>query len=144
MNLFLDASVVLAACGCSRGASRAVFNFASPNGWVLLVSSYVVLEVERNLTRLPAQAARDWTQLRAALKLVRDVWTLNRPAVLAPAKDRPVLFTAAAWAEVLLTLDRADFGPLMGKGFYGLAILTPGEFLERERSAGRLRTSGNA
>ena len=46
-----------------------------------------------------------------------------------PAKDRPVLFTAAAWAEVLLTLDRGDFGALMGSGFYGLDILTPGDFL---------------
>jgi hypothetical protein len=70
---------------------------------------------------------------------VRDVWTVDRPAVFGSAKDRPVLFTAAAWAEVLLTLDRGDFGALMGTGFYGLDILTPGDFLERERAAGRLK-----
>jgi hypothetical protein len=58
--------------------------------------------------------------------------------VFGPAKDRPVLFTAAAWAEVLLTLDRGDFGAVMGAGFYGLLVLTPGHFLERERAAGRL------
>jgi len=28
--------------------------------------------------------------------------------VFAPARDRPILFTASAWAEVLLTLDRRD------------------------------------
>ena len=138
MNLFLDASVVLAACGRPAGASRAVFDLARRNGWTLMTSPYVVSEVTRNLPRLPAQAAPDWAQLRAALVAVRDVWTMDRPAVFGPAKDRPVLFTAAAWAEVLLTHDRGDFGALMGTGFYGLDVLMPGDFLERERAAGRL------
>lgn len=138
MNLFLDASVVLAACGRPAGASRAVFELAPRNGWTLMTSPYVVSEVARNLPRLPAQAALDWPQLRAALVAVRDVWTMDRPAVFGPAKDRPVLFTAAAWAEVLLTHDRGDFGAVMGTGFYGLDVLTPGDFLERERAAGRL------
>ena len=139
MNLFLDASVVLAACGRPTGASRAVFDLASRNGWTLMTSPYVVSEVTKNLPRLPAQATQDWAQLRPALAAVRDVWTMDRPAVFGPAKDRPVLFTAAAWAEVLLTLDRGDFGAVMGSGFCGLNVLMPGDFLERERAAGRLR-----
>ena len=139
MNLFLDASVVLAACGRPAGASRAVFDLASRNGWTLMTSPYVVSEVTRNLPRLSAQAVSDWAQLRASLVVVRDVWTMDRPAVFGPAKDRPVLFTAAAWAEVLLTLDRSDFGVVMGTGFYGLDVLVPGDFLERERAAGRLK-----
>ena len=49
------------------------------------------------------KSSPDWTQLGPALVAVRDVWTMDRPAVFGPAKDRPVLFTAAAWAEVLLT-----------------------------------------
>lgn len=139
MNLFLDASVVLAACGRPAGASRAVFDLASRNGWTLMTSPYVVSEVTRNLPRFPTQATQDWSQLRPALVAVRDVWTMDRPAVFGPAKDRPVLFTAAAWAEVLLTLDRGDFGAVMGSGFYGLEVLMPGDFLERERAVGRLR-----
>ena len=139
MNLFLDASVVLAACGRPAGASRAVFDLASRNGWTLMTSPYVVSEVTRNLPRLPAQAVPDWAQLRAALAAVRDVWTIDRPAVFGPAKDRPVLFTAAAWAEVLLTLDRGDFGAVMGTGFYGLDVLVPGDFLARDRAAQRLK-----
>jgi hypothetical protein len=71
---------------------------------------------------------------------VDDVLTLDRAVVFEPAKDRPILFTALAWADVLLTLDRADFGALLGSTFYGLAIVTPGLFLERERAAGRLNT----
>lgn len=103
-----------------------------------MTSPHVVSEVTRNLPRLPAQATLDWAQLRTALIAVRDVWTMDRPAVFGPAKDRPVLFTAAAWAEVLLTLDRGDFSAVMDSGFYGLEVLMPGDFLERERAAGRL------
>ena len=64
--------------------------------------------------------------------------TFEWPTVFAPARDRPILFTAAAWADVLLTLDRRDFADLLGTSFYGLAILKPGDFLQRERTAGRL------
>jgi hypothetical protein len=58
--------------------------------------------------------------------------------VFTAAKDRPVLFSALAWSEVLLTLDRADFADLLGREFYGLPVLTPGAFLARERAEGRL------
>ena len=53
--------------------------------------------------------------------------------------DRPILFSALAWSDVLLTLDRGDFGELLGKTFYELWVLTPGAFLEQERAAGRLK-----
>jgi hypothetical protein len=89
--------------------------------------------------RLSDSAAREWQQLAPKLHQVFDVTTFKWPALLAASKDRPVLFTAAAFSNVLLTLDRADFGALMEGGFYGLAVLTPGDFLRRERDAGRLR-----
>ena len=57
------------------------------------------------------------------------------------SKDKPVLFSALACADVLLTLDRRDFGDLLGRTIYGLRVLTPGEFLRIEREAGRLRRS---
>jgi hypothetical protein len=44
----------------------------------------------------------------------------------------------ASEADVLLTLDRGDFGGLTEKPFYGLLVFKPGAFLECERSAGRL------
>lgn len=46
-----------------------------------------------------------------------DVLTLDRPAVFLAGKDRPILFGALAWADVLLTLDQNDFGALMDKHF---------------------------
>ena len=139
MRLFLDTSVLLAASGSERGASREIFRLAPDNGWVLLATPYVVEELLTNLPRLPAMATADWARLRPKLTIMDDVLTLDRAAVFEPAKDRPILFSALAWAEVLLTLDREDFGALLGDTFYGLAILTPGAFLQRERAASRLR-----
>jgi len=70
--------------------------------------------------------------------MVDDVVTLDRHAVFMAGKDRPILFTALAHAQVLLTLDRADFRDLLNGSFYGLDVLLPSDFLERERSTGRL------
>lgn len=139
MRLFLDTSVLLAASGSDRGASREIFRRAPECGWSLLTTPYVIEEVLANLSNLPATATFDWAQLRSNLVLMDDVLTLDRAAVFEPAKDRPILFSALAWSEVLLTLDRADFGMLVGGTFYGLSILMPGMFLERERAADRLR-----
>ena len=139
MKIFLDSSVVIAACGCATGASRAIFEMSEECGWTLQSSSYVLREVEGNLSRLVEAASVDWNSLRDRLQIVPDIYSFHWLTVFAPAKDRPILFTAAAWSDVLLTLDRADFGQLLGAQFYGLPILRPGEFLEGERSAGRLK-----
>jgi len=71
---------------------------------------------------------------------VPDVFSFEWPVLSLPAKDRPILFTAMAWADVLLTLDRRDFGELVGNDVYGMPVLTPGTFLIRERDVGRLVT----
>ncbi len=55
------------------------------------------------------------------------------------SQDKPVLFSALACADVLLTLDRRDFRDLIGRTIYGLRVLTPGQFLQLERAAGRFR-----
>jgi len=138
MRLFLDTSVLLAACGSAKGASREVFRGASANGWELIATLYVVEEVLHNLPLLPASATSAWGHLRLALTVRDDVLTLDRAAVFPAGKDRPVLFGALAWSDTLLTLDRNDFAGLLGREFYGLPVLTPGAFLSRERSAGRL------
>lgn len=130
---------MLAACASSNGASREVFNRAKVNGWCLLASPYVIEEVLVNLPALPAAATAEWAHLRPGIALVDDVLTLDRISVFDPAKDRPILFSALAWANILLTLDRNDFASLLGSEFYGLAVRTPGMFLEQERKAGRLR-----
>jgi predicted nucleic acid-binding protein len=139
VRLFLDTSVVLSGCVSAAGASREIFRAAPPNGWVLVATPYVAAETERNLPQFSTEATSQWLKLRPGLLLMDDVLTLHLPAVFPVRKDRPVLFSALAWADVLLTLDRGDFSKLLGGEFYGMPILKPGDFLERERRAGRLK-----
>ncbi len=138
MNVFLDTSVVIAACASSLGASRAIFDGATENHWTLVTSSYVLSEIDANLDTFPDEFAAHWDALRHSIKLVPDVLTFEWIAVFSQAKDRPILYTAAASADVLLTLDGRSFRDLLGGEFYGLALLKPGDFLQRERAAGRI------
>jgi predicted nucleic acid-binding protein len=139
MRLFLDTSVLLAACGSSKGASREVIRLSAANGWDLITTNYALSEVERNLPKLGSPAAAFWLTIRHQLVVMPDVVTIDFPTVFPVAKDRPILFSALAWTDLLLTLDRVDFGELLGDEFYGMPILKPGLFLIRERLAGKLR-----
>ncbi len=107
--------------------------------WVVVVTPYVVTEVIRNLPDFPLIASAEWVRLRSQLLVMDDVLTLDRPVIFPASKDRPILFGALAWADVLLTLDRRDFASLLDGSFYGLPVLKPGTFIARERAAGRLR-----
>jgi predicted nucleic acid-binding protein len=133
VKLFLDSSVVLAACGCAKGASRAVFDRYREEGWALLASPYVLSEVRLNMASLGSDAVSQWENFEGNLSVVRDEFVAEWAVVFAAAKDRPVLFSALAFADILLTLDRRDFGPLMGTGFYGLEVMKPGDFLKTPR-----------
>ncbi|MDB6057803.1 MAG: hypothetical protein JWO95_1647 [Verrucomicrobiales bacterium] len=137
MKLFIDASVALAAAGQKTGASRTIFDAAFRMGWELQVSNYVLREISANLFHLPPTAAQDWPLLKSQAVIVRDLTSYDYPVVFDPAKDRPVLFTAAGWADILLTLDRRHFGQFFSTGFYSLQVSTPGDFLAAERKACR-------
>jgi fermentation-respiration switch protein FrsA (DUF1100 family) len=144
VRLFLDSSVLLAAAGSASGASRAIFSDAEKRGWPLIGSPYAVDEVLRNLEKLPTNATSEWLRLRSQLQVVDDVVSLDRPVVFGASKDRPILFTALAWATVLLTLDKADFADMLGGQFYGMDVLLPYDFLERDRTLQRAIRSTRA
>ena len=139
MNIFLDSSVAIAASLSATGASREVFNHAAKHGWHLLLSPWVLREVRDNLADKPPESARAWVSLRRKAILEDDELTFDWPIAFEASKDKPVLFSALACADVLLTLDRRDFRDLLGQTVYGLRVLTPGEFLRIEREAGNLR-----
>jgi hypothetical protein len=101
-----------------------------------MTTPYAVAETIRNITAFPAAVTATWLRLSSQLIIVDDVLTIDKPAVFPVSKDRPILFSALATADVLLTLDRADFGRLLGSGFYGLAIMTPGMWLMRNHETG--------
>lgn len=138
MNVFCDTSVLLAAAKSAEGASRALFDYAPKTGWVLMASPWVMREVAHNLAKFEPDVLEAWRRLGQSLTLVADVVSLDRALVFPVPKDRPVLVTSLAWADVLLTLDRADFMNLLGSACYGMPIMLPSEFLARERAAGRI------
>jgi len=139
VRIFLDTSVILAACRSKFGASRAILDIAAKQGWKLTASPWVRNEVEKNLSKFPFESTATWVGLRSRISLVDDVVSIDRALVFPANKDRPVLITALAWSDVLLTLDREDFIKVLGSSCYGLPILLPSEFLIRERNQGRLR-----
>jgi predicted nucleic acid-binding protein len=127
----------VAASISSTGASRQVFDHALGQNWSLLVSPWVLRETRDNLAR-HSSAVRAWEALRTTVVIEEDALTFFWPVAFDASKDKPVIFTALACADVLLTLDRRDFRDLLGTTIYGLRVLTPGAFLRTEREAGRL------
>jgi predicted nucleic acid-binding protein len=108
MKLFLDTSVLLAACGSEKGASRELFRLAPSNEWTLMTTPYVLEETKRNLPKLPSAASSVWQALKPNLVFRDDVMTLNQLAVFPVTKGRPVLFSALAWAGGCLADARSQ------------------------------------
>lgn len=104
----------------------------------MLAIPWVVGEAEHNIPKFGTEASEAWQRLEPQLSIVADVVSLDRALVFPVAKDRPVLVTALAWANLLLILDRADFIGLLGSACYGMPIMLPSEFFTRERAAGRI------
>lgn len=88
-------------------------------------------ETNRNIRKFPRKAATSWSELQEALHFAPNALTSNRPLLLTASKDKPVLISAlAAKCQVLLTLDKGDFGILLGTKVYGMLVTTPRAFLE--------------
>lgn len=140
MDLFLDTSVLLSACGSANGASRFIVDEAKAKDWSLISAHYCRDETRRNLHKL-GEHAEDF--FRKALDKRVD-WRINTLVsediiLFEKAKDRPVLISALSESPaVLLTLDRADFHDKLGTQFYGIDIRTPGEWLMEMRQSGKL------
>ncbi len=138
MKILLDTSVLLAAAGSSKGASRFIFQRAKAHGWQLLSSPYCVEVTDRNARKLGPRVAPYWrASLLLYLALVPIELACDKVLVFPKAKDRPVLLSAlGAEADVLLTLDEADFQKVIGPQVYALQVRSPGQFLLDQREAG--------
>jgi predicted nucleic acid-binding protein len=136
VKLFLDTRVLFAAAGSATGASRLLFDLREPLNLTLLTTHYCMAETARNLGKLPdeVEASRVWGErLVGGLRIEPDVWVHENPVIFPVPKDRPVLLSALASADWLLTLDRADFSRLLGDSVYHLRIATPAVFLRTLR-----------
>lgn len=85
MNLFLDSSVVLAACASSRGASRLLFDAAPRQDWTLLTSNYSRLQVPGDL------AIRRLILLESVRRRNANIFT---PSAIMPGMRSKRLFSA--------------------------------------------------
>lgn len=62
--------------------------------------------------------------------MVGSVYVIDRPIVFDAIKDKPVLLSAiGSESDYLVTLDRQDFGHLLGTVVYGVKVRTPKTFL---------------
>ncbi len=130
MRIFLDSSVLLSACGSGKSLSRLITEIAPTRGWHLISASYCRAETSKNIGKLGEEAALKWPDMQAKVEWVPNALTSTKPLLLTASKDKPVLISAlAAKCAVLLTLDKADFGILLGTTVYGMLVSTPREFL---------------
>lgn len=130
MKVFLDSSVLLSACGSERSLSRLVTEIAGERKWVLASAAYCRAETVKNLRKLGPAADSYWKSLQRKVVWSPNALTTRRPLLLTASKDKPVLISALAErCDLLLTLDKVDFGILLGTEVYGMKILTPRDFL---------------
>lgn len=130
MKVFLDSSVMLSACGSGKSLSRLITEIAPERGWRLISASYCRAETSRNIGKLGADANLKWPELQTKIEWVSNALTSKKPLLLTASKDKPVLISAlAAKSDVLLTLDKGDFGLLLGTTVYGMRVSTPRDFL---------------
>jgi predicted nucleic acid-binding protein len=130
VRVFLDSSVMLSACGSGRSLSRLITEIAPGKGWLLISASYCRAETNKNIAKLGADAIHKWPEMQTKIEWVPNALTSKKPLLLTASKDKPVLISAlAAKSHVLLTLDKGDFGLLLGTTVYGMQVSTPRDFL---------------
>lgn len=130
MRVFLDSSVLLSACGSEKSLSRLITELATERAWHLVSAMYCRAETTKNIGKFGEAAVARWPVLQAKVEWVPNALTSRKPLLLAASNDKPVLISAlAANCAVLLTLDKADFGILLGTVVYGMRVTTPRDFL---------------
>jgi len=135
MRLFLDANVLITAAHNPGGRAAALFALAQQGACTLLSSPHALEEARRNLKLKYAACAEALNGLLADTALEREApsslvaWALGQGL---PLKDAPILAAAVqARSDVLVTGDRTRFGPLYGRSFEGVLVLSPAEALAR-------------
>jgi predicted nucleic acid-binding protein len=130
VRVFLDSSVLLSACGSERSLSRLITEIANERKWALVSAAYCRAETAKNLGKFGSAAGKHWKSLQRKVVWTPNALTTRRPLLLAASKDKPVLISALAErCDLLLTLDKGDFGILLGTEVYGMKVLTPRDFL---------------
>lgn len=137
MRWVLDTDVMVAAIRSDAGASRRLLVAALQRRIELLVSVPLVIEYEAVLTRPEHLRAASLTvaDVKAVLDAVVAVSEpvrlafLWRPTLRDPDDDMVLETAVNGAADAVVTFNRRDFS--RGTKTFELAVLTPGEALER-------------
>lgn len=133
MRVFLDANILFSAAK-SPGALRHFLKGLHDRSHTLIADSYVVGEAERNLAAKFPSALDDFSLIIGTVEVAARA---SRPlsAEIAPdlpEKDRPVLAAAIHHrCDILLTGDKAHFGPYYGKSIQGVEIHSPASLYKK-------------
>ena len=127
MRIFLDANILFSAAYSDSAVRRLVKDLCETS-CSLVADPYVLEEALRNLEVHRPEAVVWLHDFSRSLTIV----VTNRssreipPDIRLPDKDIPVLATAlGAGCDILATGDSRHFGPLFGKTFGRLTILSP-------------------
>jgi uncharacterized protein len=133
LRLFLDANVVFSAAHREEGRAQAIVALARAGHCTLLVSAHALEEARRNLVLKSRGHEPRLERLLAAAELVPEApsalvaWACAQGL---PSKDAPILAAAIhARADLLVTGDSRDFGPLFGRVLRGVKVATPAQAL---------------
>lgn len=134
VRAFLDANVLFSAAWSERSRLSLLWEI---DGVDLLASQYVLEEARRNLDTVESRIRLE--RLAGRLRVVPEQLDALLPDGLdLREKGRPVLAAAVgARATHLVTGDRRDFGPFLGKTVAGVLVATPTEFLALRRGRPR-------
>jgi len=138
IRAFIDASVLIAACYSSSGASREIILQAIRGNASLVISELVIQETERNLANKAPNALPAFHQFLDAVsfEFVRPTkQQILQAAAYIALKDAPIVAAAKrAQVDYLVSLDRRHLVGLPEVAQKsGLRIVLPNQFLEEIR-----------
>jgi predicted nucleic acid-binding protein len=139
-KVFLDASVLVAACASKRGASAFIFGCCRREKLHGFISMDVIGESRKNVNLKLGENSKNRLKFylkKAKLVLVDDpsMEMVFKCEEVINVKDAPILAAAIiSGARYLITLDKKDFlKEEVFKFVKPMQILTPGEFISKFR-----------
>lgn len=134
-RVVIDTNVLVAALRPSRGASFKLLSLVAAKAFETVVSVPLVIEYEHAAVRTSRQVGLVLPAVSAILdylckvSLHQEVFFLWRPILRDPNDDMVLELAVAASADGIVTFNKKDF---VEAGSFGLSILSPKEFLEKE------------
>jgi putative PIN family toxin of toxin-antitoxin system len=133
-QVVLDTNVLVAALRSNRGASFRLLSLVGDERWQLNLSVPLLFEYEDVLKRADAglilthREIDDVLDFLCAAAKLRHIFYLWRPVLPDPKDDFVLELAVESNCDFIITFNVRDFG---GIGRFGLAAITPCEFLQR-------------